>query len=173
MDWQVEVLSFHVQELGRSWVYCGAMMLVETSVRCELGGGTYKILASLCRRSKNSPIWTPKTTNEVAKAVRKATRLMPSTFLTESDDPSVGICSMGRLVVVVSTLDVVGLLEMLADDVIVDAKADVIVDSTDPDMDAVDTAVDTAVGSVERSVEEAMMAGEVCWPLEASGFVVE
>lgn len=80
---------------------------------------------------------------------------------------------MGRLVVVVSTLDVVGLLEMLADDVIVDAKADVIVDSTDPDMDAVDTAVDTAVGSVERSVEEAMMAGEVCWPLEASGFVVE
>ena len=38
---------------------------------------TYKILASLFRRSKKKPIWTPKTINEVARAVKKATRLIP------------------------------------------------------------------------------------------------
>ena len=38
---------------------------------------THKIRASLFFRSINANICTPKMTNEVAKAVRKATRLMP------------------------------------------------------------------------------------------------
>lgn len=38
---------------------------------------THKIRASLFFRSINASICTPKITNEVAKAVRKATRLMP------------------------------------------------------------------------------------------------
>lgn len=84
---------------------------------------------------------------------------------------------MGLLDDVLSALDVVELLDedvKLADDVIVDAKADVIVDSTDPDADAVDTTADTAVvGNVERSVEEAMMTGEFWWPLGASRFLME
>lgn len=113
MDSQVEVLFFHVRERGRFWVYCCATLLVGTSLGCKVIG-TYKILASLCRRSKNSPIWTPKTTNEVAKAVRKATRLMPPNFWAEPAVSVLVTCLEGTLVVVavvVSTLDDVELLE--------------------------------------------------------------
>ena len=39
--------------------------------------GTHNILTSLFRSSKKKPIWMPKTTSEAAKAVTKATRLMP------------------------------------------------------------------------------------------------
>jgi hypothetical protein len=38
---------------------------------------THNILTNLFRRSKKKPIWMPKTTSEAAKAVTKATRLMP------------------------------------------------------------------------------------------------
>lgn len=159
---QVEVLFFRARERDKSWVYCCAMVLVGTTLNCK-GKGTYKIRASLCRRSRNSPVCTPKMTNEVANAVRNATRLMPSIFWAEPAVSSLGITLAGLLVVVVSTLDDVELLDSdakLADDVIVDAKVEDIVDITDPDMDAVDTAVVTVVGSVEGTVEEAMMASE-------------
>lgn len=88
---------------------------------------------------------------------------MPSIFWAEPAVSLPGIVVVGLLVVVVRTLDDVELLEedaKLADDVIVDSKAEDIVESTDPDMDAVDTAVVTVVGSVEGTVEEAMMASE-------------
>jgi len=38
----------------------------------------YNIRANLFFSKINASIWTPKITNEVAKAVRKATRLIPS-----------------------------------------------------------------------------------------------
>ena len=38
---------------------------------------THNILTSLFRKSKKKPIWMPKTTSEAARAVTKATRLIP------------------------------------------------------------------------------------------------
>lgn len=46
-------------------------------------GQTHKIRASLFRRSKKKPIWTPKMISEVDRAVRKATMLMPADVWAE------------------------------------------------------------------------------------------
>ena len=168
MDSQAEDLSFRAQERGKSWVYYCATVLVGSNLSCKgvlVRVNTYKILDSLCRRSKNRPSWTPKTINEVAKAVRKATRLMPSTFWAEPWVSSLGIELSVVLAAAVDDVELLKEVVKLADDVNVDAKTDDRVDTTDPDMDAVDTAVDSAVdtvvGTEDRTVEEAMMAGDI------------
>jgi hypothetical protein len=83
---------------------------------------TYNILTSLFRNSKKKPVWMPKTTNEAANAVTKATRLIP---VASWADP--GPSSM---VVVVAA-----------------AAADVSVDDANDDNDG-DADVDASAGAV-------------------------
>jgi hypothetical protein len=106
-------------------VYCGRVCQF---LRCRRARGrrkkttTYNILTSLFRNSKKKPVWMPKTTNEAANAVTKATRLIP---VASWADP--GPSSM---VVVVAA-----------------AAADVSVDDANDDNDG-DADVDTSAGAV-------------------------
>jgi hypothetical protein len=58
---------------------------------------TYKIRATLFLNNMKNPIWTPKTTSEVAKAVKKATILMPFELWAApevfDEDDIVAVCS--------------------------------------------------------------------------------
>ena len=65
---------------GRSWVCWerGRVSLhLDSYSSCGEQGPTYNILASLFRRSRKKPICTLNTINEVTRAVRKATKLIP------------------------------------------------------------------------------------------------
>lgn len=67
-------------------------------------GSTYKIRASLFLKSRKRPVWMPKTTSEVARAVRKATKLMPEAYWAVPVPPSTLVMAAGALLVVVDIL---------------------------------------------------------------------
>ena len=98
-------------------------------------GVTNNILASLFRKSRKKPIWTPKMTNEVAKAVRKATRLMPDDCSADPVPSGAVVVEVGAApVAVVLVLAVVedGNAVVSADvDAAVDARDDASVDAND------------------------------------------
>lgn len=65
-----------VQGQGRSLVCCRML----TGVSIVDVSGAYNMRASLFFSRINASIWMPKMTSEVARAVTKATKLIPSEF---------------------------------------------------------------------------------------------
>jgi len=71
---------------------------------------THNILTSLFRKSRKKPIWMPKTINEAAKAVTKATRLMPVAFCAAPGPSSVMLVPV--VVAAAAAVEVVSLMGM-------------------------------------------------------------
>lgn len=104
------------------------------------------------RNSKKKPICTPKTINEAANAVTKATKLIPRSCCPDPGRPSVGPVGASAallLVVVAACVDVVDSASVDEDNIVSkrDVETDAIVDNV------------SVTGSVTSGVGVAMLSG--------------